>query len=58
MTAPAIIRKTDLLRAAKVSNSTGCKIEIKSGDTIIVVHPEEKPDAIIRNGLDYSRPIL
>jgi hypothetical protein len=60
MTASAIVRKTDLIRAARVSNQTGCKIEIKSGGVVITVYPEDKaaPQDPCTGGIDYSRPIL
>lgn len=32
MTAPALVRKTDMLRAAEVARKTGCRVEFKSGD--------------------------
>jgi len=60
MTAPAIVKKTDLMRAAKVSNETGCKIEIKSGGVVITVYPEDKTaqEGMAKNGIDFSRPVL
>ena len=56
MTAPALIRKPDMLRAAEVAKSTGCRVEIRVGDTVITVFPDEK--AAKETGIDYSRPVL
>lgn len=60
MTAPALVRKTDMRRAAEVANETGCRIEIKVGDSVITVFPEEKVATQGRknNGIDYSRPVF
>lgn len=56
MTAPALVRKTDMLRAAEVARKTGCRVEFKSGDLVITVIPEgsAQKDA----GIDYSPPDL
>lgn len=56
MTAAALVRKTDMRRAAEVANETGCRIEIKVGDSVITVIPEGKADK--ETGVDYSRPVL
>jgi hypothetical protein len=47
-------------RAAEVANETGCRIEIKVGDSVITVIPEDKTPAPSRkrDGIDYSRPVL
>jgi hypothetical protein len=60
MTAPALLRKTDMRRAAEVANETGCRIEIKVGDSVITVIPEDKAVTPIRksNGIDYTRPVF
>ena len=60
MTAPALLRKTDMKRAAEVANETGCRIEIKVGDSVITVIPEDKTPAPGRkhNGIDYTRPVF
>ncbi|NSZ65164.1 hypothetical protein G6L16_018645 [Agrobacterium tumefaciens] len=55
MSAPALVRKQDLLRAAEVANSTGCRIEIKIGDVTITVVPKTETEEA---GIDYSRPSL
>ncbi|MCC0035433.1 MAG: hypothetical protein H6887_09255 [Hoeflea sp.] len=39
MSAPAVIKKPDLKRAAEVANETGCSIEIKLGATVYTIHP-------------------
>ena len=56
MTASALLRKTDMRRAAQVANETGCRIEIKVGDSVVTVFPEEKTTK--ETGIDYSRPVL
>ncbi|MNL78504.1 hypothetical protein D3C87_2049080 [compost metagenome] len=56
MTAPALIRKPDMIRAAEVAKSTGCRVEIRVGDTVVTLFPEEKTDKDPR--IDYSRPEL
>lgn len=44
MTAPALIKKSDLTNAAKVANETGCAIEIKVGATVYIIRPgSQKP---------------
>lgn len=60
MSAPALLRKQDMKRAAEVANETGCRIEIKVGDSVITVIPEDKqaPPSRKRGGIDYSRPVL
>lgn len=59
MTASALVRKTDMRRAAEIANETGCRIEIKVGDSVITVFPEEKIATQGRkNGIDYSRPVF
>lgn len=56
MTAPSLVRKSDILRLADVARKTGCRFEIKTGETVITVIPEDnsRKDA----GIDYSRPDL
>jgi hypothetical protein len=56
MSSSALIRKQDLLRVAEVAKATGCRIEIKLGDAVITIIPNEKP--INNSGIDYSRPSL
>ncbi|TCR95955.1 hypothetical protein [Rhizobium sp. BK418] len=56
MTTPALIRKADMIRAAQVAKQTGCRLEIKIGDTTITVIPEESKQ--LQNGIDYGRPVL
>lgn len=56
MTQPAILRKQDMMRAAEVANNSGCRIEIKVGDTIITVIPSSENEK--GKGIDYSRPVL
>lgn len=56
MTAPAILRKPDMMRAAKVANATGCRVEIKTGDIVITVIPEDKRPK--NDGIDYGTPDL
>lgn len=56
MTAPARIRKPEMLRAAEVAKQTGCKIELRVGDTVFIAFPDDKP--IKGPGIDYSRPDL
>jgi hypothetical protein len=56
MSAPALLRKQDMLRAAEVAKTTGCRVEIKVGDAVITLFPEEK--ATKEAGVDYSRPSL
>lgn len=56
MSAPALLRKQDMLRAAEVAKTTGCRVEIKIGDAVITIVPDEK--AAKDSGIDYSRPSL
>jgi hypothetical protein len=56
MSAPALIRKQDMQRAAEVAKTTGCRIEIKIGDAVFTVIPEAP--AAKEVGIDYSRPSL
>lgn len=56
MTAPALVRKQDMMRAAEVANNSGCKIEIKVGDAVITVIPNSEQEKV--KGIDYSRPVL
>jgi hypothetical protein len=45
-----------MMRAADVANTSGCRIEIKVGDTVITVIPSSENDKV--KGIDYSRPVL
>lgn len=56
MTTPALVRSADLRRAADVAQKTGCRVEIKKGDTVITVIPDGKDEK--QNGIDYGRPDL
>lgn len=56
MSAPALIRKQDMLRAAEVAKTTGCRMEIKIGDAVVTFIPEDKSSK--DDGIDYSRPVL
>jgi hypothetical protein len=56
MSAPALLRKQDMLRAAEVANSTGCRMEIKIGDAIVTIIPAGKNTK--DDGIDYTRPVL
>lgn len=56
MSAPALIRKQDMQRAAEVAKSTGCRIEIKVGDAVFTVIPDAPAGK--EPGIDYSRPSL
>lgn len=60
MTAPALVKRSDMMRAAQVANETGCRIEIKVGDSVITVIPDvpKTAGAKGRDGIDYSRPVL
>lgn len=56
MSAPALVRKQDMLRAAEVAKTTGCRVEIRLGDAVITVFPDAP--ATKEGGVDYSRPSL
>ncbi|WP_167693491.1 hypothetical protein [Sinorhizobium meliloti] len=56
MSAPALVRKQDMQRAAEVAKATGCRVEIRIGEAVITVIPDEK--ATKESGVDYSRPSL
>lgn len=56
MSAPALLRKQDMMRAAQVANDTGCRVEIKVGEAIITVIPSSENER--SKGIDYSRPVL
>lgn len=56
MTAPTLVRKPDMLRAAEIAQKTGCRVEIRIGDVVVTVYPQEKSGK--ENGVDYSRPVL
>lgn len=63
MSAPALIRKQDMLRAAEVAKTTGCRVEIKLGDAVVTLYPDAgttlTPAAPAKaDGIDYSRPVL
>jgi len=63
MSAPALIRKQDMLRAAEVAQATGCRIDIKVGDTVVSINPTDqaeapRPASAKSEGIDYSRPDL
>jgi hypothetical protein len=63
MTTPGIIRKADLIRAAEAAKRTGCRIEIKIGDTLITIFPDEekrRDSAIDRgdSGISYGKPVM
>jgi hypothetical protein len=63
MSAPALIRKQDMQRAAEVAKSTGCRVEIKIGDAVVTVYPDAGPGSAPASpskvdGIDYSRPSL
>lgn len=60
MTAPALIRKPDMLRAAQIANETGCRLEIKVGDAVITVIPASPVDGAMKRGagIEYRRPQL
>lgn len=63
MSAPALIRKQDMLRAAEVAQATGCRIDIKVGDTVVSINPADQAEAprpapAKSEGIDYSRPDL
>lgn len=54
MTGPALLKKADLNRMAEVATRKGVRFEVKIGDAVITVIPEDnrQKDA----GIDYSRP--
>lgn len=56
MTTPGIIRKADLIRAAEAAKRTGCRIEIKIGDTVITIFPDEEKSE--DDGIDYGKPVM
>lgn len=56
MSAPALIRKQDMQRAAEVAKSTGCRVEIRIGEAVVTVIPDAP--ALKEAGIDYSRPSL
>jgi hypothetical protein len=56
MSAPALIRKQDMQRAAEVAKTTGCRVEIKIGDTVVTIFPDVH--GVKEIGVDYSRPSL
>jgi hypothetical protein len=56
MTAAAIIRKPDLIRAAEAAKKTGCRMEIKVGDMVITVFPDDNRQK--DGGVDYGKPVL
>lgn len=56
MSAPALIRKQDMKRAAEVAKTTGCRVEIRIGDAVVTVIPDHTPTKEV--GIDYSRPVL
>ncbi|CAK7257733.1 MULTISPECIES: hypothetical protein [unclassified Shinella] len=63
MSAPALIRKQDMMRAAEVANETSCRIDIKIGDAVVSIIPHAgttAPDIAPKksDGIDYSRPVL
>lgn len=60
MTAPALIRKPDMLRAAQIANETGCRLEIKVGDAVITIIPASPVDGPTERGagVEYRRPQL
>ena len=59
MTAPALIKQSDLTSAAKVANKQGCCIEIKAGNftyRIIPNAPDGKPQ--IGHNDEAPEPVL
>lgn len=63
MSAPALIRKQDMMRAAEVAQATGCRIDIKVGDTVVSISPADQTEtprasSPKNEGIDYSRPDL
>lgn len=63
MSAPALIRKQDMMRAAEVAKTTGCRVEIQLGGATVTLHPDAAPSSTKSapakdSGIDYSRPVL
>jgi hypothetical protein len=56
MSAPALIRKQDMQRAAEVAKTTGCRVEIRIGDAVVTITPDHAPTK--EAAIDYSRPVL
>lgn len=40
MTAPVLIKKSDLTNAAKVAREQGCAIEIRAGAVVYTIRPD------------------
>lgn len=40
MTAPVLIKKSDLANAAKVAREQGCAIEIRAGAVVYTIRPD------------------
>lgn len=40
MTAPVLIKKSDLANAAKVAKDQGCSIEIRAGAVVYTIRPD------------------
>lgn len=63
MSVPALIRKQDMKRAAEVASETGCRIDIKVGDSVVSIYPNTETATTgtatkKSDGIDYSRPDL
>lgn len=59
MTAPVLIRKSDLSSAAKVAREQGCVIEIQAGNLIYRVIPDNQHDAPQGSrSIDGKEPVL
>ncbi|WP_275790457.1 hypothetical protein [Pararhizobium gei] len=56
MTAPSLIRKPDMLRAAEVAKETGCRVKIRLGEAVFIAYPDGGSQK--EAGIDYSRPTL
>ncbi|CAN7549547.1 hypothetical protein LJR030_000822 [Rhizobium sp. LjRoot30] len=56
MTRPALIKKSDLMRAAEAAKQSGCRVEFRIGDTTIAIIPEDLSRR--DDGIEYGRPIL
>lgn len=56
MTRPALIKKSDLMRAAEAAKQSGCRVEFKIGDTVISVIPEDASKT--SSGIEFGRPTL